>query len=79
MGFRPVTLNHFCSLFAGRVLYRGPFGATVRCPVHGPEEIAWFLHADEGDDGHVELHCEAGCSRWAIMAALGRQVEQRAT
>ena len=44
-------------------------GYQARCPAHddgGPS-----LSLSEGDDGRVLLHCFAGCSTAAVVAAMG--------
>jgi hypothetical protein len=44
-------------------------GWTVRCPAHDDQHAS--LSIGEGDDGRVLLHCHAGCSLDAILAAIG--------
>lgn len=47
-------------------------GYQARCPAHddgGPS-----LSLREGDDGRVLMHCFAGCSTAAVVAAIGLQL-----
>lgn len=44
-------------------------GYQARCPAH--EDKGPSLSLREGDDGKVLLHCFAGCSAGAVVAALG--------
>lgn len=44
-------------------------GWMVRCPCHDDQTDS--LSLSEGSDGRVLLHCHAGCSTAAIVAALG--------
>lgn len=44
-------------------------GMSFRCPAHEDRSASGTL--DEGSDGRVLLHCHAGCSLDAIVAALG--------
>ena len=47
-------------------------GFQARCPAH--EDRGPSLSLREGDDGRVLLHCFAGCSAGAVMAAIGLQM-----
>lgn len=44
-------------------------GYQARCPAH--EDKGPSLSLREGDDGRVLLHCHAGCSTAAVVAAMG--------
>lgn len=44
-------------------------GYQARCPAH--DDNGPSLSLLEGDDGRVLLHCHAGCSTQAVVAALG--------
>lgn len=44
-------------------------GYQARCPAH--EDKGPSLSLREGDDGRVLLHCHAGCSTDAVVAAMG--------
>ena len=44
-------------------------GYQARCPAH--EDKGPSLSLREGDDGRVLLHCFAGCSAGAVVAAIG--------
>ena len=44
-------------------------GYQACCPAH--EDRGPSLSLREGDDGRVLLHCFAGCSAGAVMAAIG--------
>ena len=41
----------------------------ARCPAHRDQHPS--LSISEGEDGRILLHCWAGCSTSAILAALG--------
>ena len=47
-------------------------GYQACCPAH--EDRGPSLSLREGDDGRVLLHCFAGCSAGAVMAAIGLQM-----
>ena len=42
---------------------------TARCPAHDDHNPS--LSITKNDDGHVLLHCHAGCSTTAILGAMG--------
>ena len=44
-------------------------GYQARCPAHADNGPS--LSVREGDDGRVLLHCHAGCSTAAVVAAFG--------
>lgn len=44
-------------------------GYQARCPAH--DDNGPSLSLREGDDGRVLLHCHAGCTTEAVVAALG--------
>ena len=44
-------------------------GYQARCPAH--DDNGPSLSLREGDDGRVLMHCHAGCSTDAVVAALG--------
>lgn len=44
-------------------------GYQARCPAH--EDKGPSLSLREGDDSRVLLHCHAGCSTAAVVAAMG--------
>lgn len=45
-------------------------GYQLCCPVHGDKRASMIFWEDE-DDGHVGIHCFAGCTRADICSALG--------
>jgi hypothetical protein len=47
---------------------RSGAGYSARCPAH--DDTRPSLSVGEGDDGRVLLHCQAGCTFEAILAAL---------
>lgn len=44
-------------------------GYKARCPAHADNGPS--LSVREGDEGRVLLHCHAGCSTAAVVAAIG--------
>ena len=47
-------------------------GVKACCPAHADKEPS--LSVREGDDGRVLLHCHAGCSTAAVVAAMGLSI-----
>src|SRR2546422_10634473 len=48
-------------------------GWSAKCPAHEDEKAS--LSIGEGADGRVLVHCHAGCSNEAIVAALGLELK----
>ena len=44
-------------------------GLKARCPAH--DDNGPSLSLREGDDGRVLMHCHAGCTTAAVVAAMG--------
>ena len=44
-------------------------GHLARCPAHADKSPS--LSIGEGDDGRILVHCHAGCSADAVVAAMG--------
>ena len=61
-----MTAREFAALVDGRAVGRNRFQA--RCPAHRDRSPS--LSIAEGRDGRILLHCFAGCSTDAILAAL---------
>ena len=55
-----------------RVAPKAGGGWQALCPAHDDHDPS--LSISRGDDGRVLLHCHAGCSTEAIVAALGLQM-----
>ncbi len=47
-------------------------GWSARCPAH--EDRRASLSVAEGDDGRALVRCHAGCTAYAICAAVGLRV-----
>src|SRR5690242_8949273 len=55
-----------------KAVKRSRSGWTARCPAH--EDRRPSLSVREGDEGRILLHCFAGCTVEAIVAALGLEL-----
>ncbi|MGG7570356.1 phage/plasmid primase, P4 family [Streptomyces sirii] len=64
---RTKDLAHFLARFPEVVEERGEYG--VPCPIHDDQRPSLFFRLKE--DGRLLMRCWAGCSRDAILAALG--------
>jgi hypothetical protein len=62
-----MTAEAFAALVDAR--RTGPGKWQARCPAH--EDRSPSLSIGSGSDGRILLHCFAGCSHLAIVAALG--------
>jgi putative DNA primase/helicase len=60
-----MTAETIAKAFGGR---KAGGGWMVRCPVHDDREPS--LSIRDGGDGKVLVHCHAGCSQAAVIAAL---------
>ncbi|MGO8685199.1 MAG: AAA family ATPase [Thermoleophilia bacterium] len=60
-------LDRLLSKFDG--VKRSGVGYLARCPAH--EDRTPSLSISEGDDGRILVHCHAGCTTEAVVAAVG--------